>query len=160
MNGLYPWLDKVHFIIINVFPFLLMKKQFSILFACVALVSVFFLSSCVKDEGRLPNISFKGGAGYTNANDTIAQNTTITIGINASKAEQKDVLKTFNASKSYDGGTATTFSQVTLSGADGDSYQPDFQITTRAQAGTEKYTFTVTNRDGLTNQVSLTLTVQ
>lgn len=48
----------------------------------------------------------------------------------------------------------------TLSGSNGDNYTKDITITTRNIAGTEKYTFTVVNRDGLRNSVSLTLTVQ
>ena len=70
------------------------------------------------------------------------------------------MLKTFDASRSYDGGPATSFLNESLSGSQGDNYAKDVSITTRNQAGTEKYIFTVVNRDGLTNAVSLTLTVQ
>lgn len=133
-----------------------MKKIF--LLACVA--GLFCLSSCEKDEGKLPAISFKTGANYVSADKIVGQNETITVGIEASKTEDKDVLKTFDASRSYDGGAATSFLNETLTGSQGDSYSKDISITTRAQAGTEKYTFTVVNRDGLVNSVSLTLTVQ
>jgi hypothetical protein len=119
----------------------------------------FALFSCKKDEGKLPNISFKGGSGYTSASTTATKNQTVLIGINASKAEGKDVLKTFNASSSFDGGAATTIVQESLSGSQGDNYSKDLSVTTRNQSGTETYTFTVTNRDGISNQVSLTLTV-
>ena len=119
----------------------------------------FVIFSCKKDEGKLPNISFKGGTGYTSTSTIATKNQTIMIGINASKAEGKDVLKTFNASSSFDGGVATTIVQESLSGSQGDNYSKDVSITTRNQSGAETYTFTVTNRDGISNQVSLTLTV-
>jgi len=133
-----------------------MKKIF--LLACVA--SLFCLSSCEKDAGKLPNIAFKTGGTYLSADKVVGQNETILVGIDASKSEDKDVLKTFDASHSFDGAAATSFLNESLSGSQGDSYTKDISITTRAQAGTEKYTFTVINRDGLVNSVSLTLTVQ
>lgn len=117
------------------------------------------LLSCEKDEGKLPQISFKTGSGYTATDATVAKNTAITIGINAAKTEKKDVLKTFDVSQSLDGATATSIVNESLSGSQGDNYSKDVHITTRNQAGTEKYTLTVINRDGLKNSVSLTLTV-
>ncbi len=125
------------------------------LFAMSALVA-----SCKKDEGKLPNISFKTDAGYISKDSTVAQGASVKIGINASKSESVDVLKTFNVTQSLDGAAGTTIRQETLSGGSGDNYSTDQNITTRTKAGTEKYTFTVTNRDGITNQLSLTLTTK
>jgi hypothetical protein len=133
-----------------------MKKLIPVLF--IAIVSIVF-TSCKKDEGKSPNIALKTTAGYTSANATVAKNTAIKFGITASKAEDKDVLKTFDATKSLDGGAPASFETQTLTGADQDAYDHDVTITTRNVAGTEKYTFTVVNRDGLTNYVSVTLTV-
>ena len=70
------------------------------------------------------------------------------------------MLKSFNVSVSYDGGAAATTLNESLSGSQGDNYDKDVTLTARNEAGTEKYTFTVVNRDGLVNSVSLTLTVQ
>ena len=55
--------------------------------------------------------------------------------------------------------TDTTIEQLDLTGSQGDNLETDVVITTRDQAGTEKYTFTVTNRDGIINQVVVVLTV-
>ena len=133
-----------------------MKKIFFLAFTSY----LFCLASCEKDEGKLPNIAFNTGAGYTAADKIVAKSTDIKIGIIASKAEDKDVLKTFDGSRSYDGAAATSFISESLSGSQGDNYSKDVTVTTRNQAGIEKYTFTVVNRDGLTNSVTLTLTVQ
>jgi hypothetical protein len=133
-----------------------MKKIFT--FAAIALATT-FLASCEKDEGKLPNISFKTGTGYTSADATVGKNDTLLIGINASKSEDEDVLKTFEGVRSYDGGTGISIAGETLDGSKGDSYTKDVPVITRNQAGTEKYTFTVVNKDGLKNSVTLTLTV-
>ena len=137
-----------------------MKKYLFFLLPALALTILTSLASCEKDEGKLPNIAFKTGTGYTSADKSVGKNEAIKIGIQASKAEDKDVLKSFNSSVILDGGTLTTLQNITLSGTEGDNYSVDVPITTRNQAGTEKYSFTVTNRDGLTNTISLTLTVQ
>lgn len=135
-----------------------MKKSISLMAILMALI---FVSSCKKeeDEGVLPNISFKYDAGYVYSDLTLTTDTTIKVGINASKSENKDVLISFDESSSYDGGASTSIFSESLTGASGDSYSKDFTIKTRSTAGTEKYTFTVINRDGLRNSVSLTLTV-
>ncbi len=137
-----------------------MKKYLFFLLPALTLSLLFTLGSCEKDAGKLPNISFQTGVVYTSADKTVGKNEAILVGIQASKAEDKDVLKSFNESVSYDGATATTVQNITLSGSEGDNYTVDVPIVTRNQAGTEKYSFTVTNRDGLTNTVNLTLTVQ
>ncbi|MEP6712520.1 MAG: hypothetical protein ABJA37_08900 [Ferruginibacter sp.] len=121
---------------------------------------VFLFNSCKKDEGKLPNIAFKTGATYTSANATIAKNTPFTVGIIASLAESGDILKTFDASVAYDASAnSTSFFNETLTGAQGNNYDKDLVLTTRSQSGSEKWTFTVTNRDGLVNSVSFVVTV-
>lgn len=134
-----------------------MKKLLSILF----LASAFAFSSCEKeDEGLLPAITFKSGGNYTSAAKTIAKGTAVTMGITAAKSEDKDVLTKFTVKVSYDGAADSIIYTQDLSGANADNFAYDQAITTRNQDGSEKYTFTVVNRDGLVNSVNLTLTVQ
>lgn len=129
--------------------------------AFILLTSLSFFS-CKKeeDQGKLPNIAFKTGAGYTSSDVTVTAGDTLLAGINASKAEEEDVLVSYDVSYSYDGGASTPFYDESLSGSDQDNYSHDTQIITRSTAGTEKWTFTVTNRDGLSNSVSFTVTTQ
>jgi hypothetical protein len=115
--------------------------------------------SCSKDEGKKPEISFRTGAGYTSSDATVMNGSDVLIGIHCAKSEDVDVLKHFNASVSVDGSANTSLDDVELTGADGDVYDVDYTFTVPPEAGhTYKLIFTVTNRDGLTNQVSLTLT--
>ena len=115
-------------------------------------------SSCKKEEDKKvpPAISFKSGTGYTNANGNFGMNDTIVVGINASKTEAEDNLKKFTVTQQYDGGTVNT---TQVENFDLDNYTTDVTIVTRAVAGTEKYTFTIINRDGLTASKSLVLYV-
>lgn len=122
------------------------------------------LSSCKKDEdeGKLPNIAFNTGTGYTHTDATVAKDSSLKIGIIASKAESNDVLTKFTVVQTI-GTTSTTDSTVyteNLSGSNGDNYNHDYTFKAPSAATKEKLTFTVVNRDGLTNSVSLTLTVQ
>lgn len=118
-------------------------------------------TSCENDEGKLPNISLKTGGTYTSADATLAGSTPLLIGIKASKSETEDVLKQFNISKSINGGANTSIFSKSLSGSDCDNYAYDMSTTVDTAHGqVSKYTFTVTNRDGLTNQVAVTVTTQ
>lgn len=135
-----------------------MKKVINI-FMLLSIIAAFV--SCEKDSGKLPNISFKTGGNYISTNTTIAAGSAILIGIDASKSEDADVLKKINVSKSINGGTATTVYTKDLSGTEGDTYSYDYNETLANNISeTDTYTFTVTNRDGLVNQVSLTITIE
>jgi len=115
--------------------------------------------SCKKDEGKPPAISFKTGPGYISSDTIVAANSVLFIGIHAEKTEEENVLKHFNASVSRNGGANVTVDEAELTGADEDAYNVDYTFTVPPEVGdTHMLTFTVTNRDGLTNQVSLTLT--
>lgn len=132
-------------------------KKLNFIIVIAACVAMF--SSCEKDQGLLPNISLKTATGYVSTATTLAKDTTVVIGVTASKAEDKDVLKTFTATVSYNGGSDSTLMSETLSGSNGDNYSKDISVRTRKAAGTEKYTFTVVNKDGLKNSTSVTITV-
>jgi hypothetical protein len=134
----------------------LFKSNFLFL---IALPGVLLFSSCEKDKMVPPTIDFLTGAGYTSADAHIALNTNFKIGVDAKRTEDKDDLKTFVVTRSYDGGTASTIDDVTLTSAQAGEFTKDYPLTTRNVAGTEKYTFTVTNRDGLITTKSITITV-
>lgn len=135
-----------------------MKKFSFYAFIALSLLT----ASCKKeeDEGKVPNISFKVASGYVSSDISLTKDTTVTVGIIASKAEDKDVLISFDESVTYDAAaTGTSVYSESLTGSNGNNYTKDISIKTRSTAGTEKYTFTVINRDGLKNSVSLKITV-
>jgi hypothetical protein len=129
-----------------------------ILFFAIAIGVVSF-PACKKDKMVPPTIDFLTASGYTSADGHIALNTNFKIGVDAKRTEDKDDLKTFVVTRSYDGGPETTIDNVTLTAAQAGEFTKDYDLTTRNTAGTEKYSFTVTNRDGLITTKSITITV-
>ncbi|TMI84335.1 MAG: hypothetical protein E6H10_06015 [Bacteroidetes bacterium] len=128
-------------------------------FATLITTAVFLSSSCKKDKMIPPTIDFTTGAGYVSADGHLAVNTAFKIGVTAKRTEEHDDLKTFIVTRSYDGGAETTIDNVTIPAAQAEEFTKDYDLTTRNQNGTEKYTFTVTNRDGLITTKSIIITV-
>ena len=129
----------------------------SILFLVLAFGIISF--SCKKDEMIPPTIDFTTGSGYASADSHIAQDTDFKIGVTAKRTEDKDDLKTFVVTVSYDGGAETTIDNVTIPAAQAGEFTKDYDLTTRNIAGSEKYSFTVTNRDGLITTKTITIAV-
>ncbi|HMW38889.1 MAG: hypothetical protein K1X68_13915 [Saprospiraceae bacterium] len=127
----------------------------------ILLLTTAFLSSCETDEGKLPEIEFETGNGYVSTDTTLLPNTSFSIGIHASKTESKDVLKKFNISRSIQQGPLESIYSQNLSGSDGDHFHYVYTATTSGTSGQSTvYTFTITNRDGLINQLNLKILVQ
>lgn len=136
-----------------------MKTSKIKIISLVSLLAVIMLSpSCKKEEDKQtpPDISFKTGTGYTSGDVTLTTNDTILVGINAAKTEDKDPLVRFVETQKYDAGAITTVLNESFTA---DTYSKDMTIITRSVTGTEVYTFTVINRDGITSTKSLTITV-
>ena len=105
--------------------------------------------SCKEDEGKVPNISFNTAAGYLSKDDTMnvtGSDTTRKVGISASKAEDKDVLKKINVTRSANGKDSTMF-EKDLSGGEGDNFSMDYKIREKKVGVKAKYTFTISNRE-------------
>lgn len=118
-------------------------------------------SSCKKetDAHIPPDLAFKTASGYTSGDATIAMGDSVLVGVVITKKE--DDLRTLNISYAYDGATSSTTSiNYVMTTAEYGGYDHDFWIHSRNQAGSEKWTFTVTDRDGNLAQKSFTLTVQ
>jgi hypothetical protein len=135
-----------------------MKNKVFYFLSFVALASMLIFSSCEKDEHKPPTIAFKTDTGYTAADATVGKGETIKVGITANKVE--DDMKTYNISYAFDGATTTTTKETfTISGTDQQHYDKDYTFTTRNQAGTETWYFTITDRDGNIAKLSFKLTV-
>ena len=125
-----------------------------LLFAAFSIAAV----SCKKDKHVPPTVNFKTGAGYTANDVSIARNSAIKVGIVADKVE--DDMFTYNVSYAYDGAATTVTSQTfTLAGTEQQHYDKDVTFTLRNQAGSEKWTFTITDKDGNITQKQITFSV-
>lgn len=133
------------------------SKIMIVLTAVIFSVSA-FMQSCKEDERVPPDVVFKTGGSYTSANATVAAGDTVLVGITADKTE--DELSTFNVSYAYDGAaTTTTATTESLTEAQEEHFETDYEIVTRSTAGSERWVFTITDRDGNITSVELTLTV-
>lgn len=139
----------------------MVMKPLRIIFPALILLLLCTASSCKKqvDPHVPPDLSFSTGAGYTSTDVTLNQGDSILVGVAVHKTE--DDLRTFNISYAYDGNAnSTTYYNYVLTVAEYESFGHDHIIHTRNQSGTEKWIFTVTDRDGNVTQKSITLTVQ
>ncbi|MCF8278609.1 MAG: hypothetical protein K9J17_17910 [Flavobacteriales bacterium] len=124
----------------------------------VGIVSTALVSCDKEDEGDELHIGFKSTVGYTFQDGTAASGATVTIGIEAETEKAKDPIIRFNISESVNGGAAATVYTEDLEATD---YEYDYAFAMDSVSGnTHAYTFTITNRDGLNKQASLTLTVE
>ena len=126
----------------------------------VSLITVLAVAGagCKKDAHIPPTVTLKTGAGYTSGDATIARNTAVKVGLIGDKVE--DDMISYNVSFAYDGAaTTTTLQTFSLTGSELSHYDKDVTFTTRNQAGSEKYTFTITDKDGNIAQKQITITV-
>lgn len=102
-----------------------------------------------------PAMAFRTGPGHTAANDTVGMSDTLLIGVIIDRTE--DPLIALNVSVAYDAGGSTTVRNVPLSG---EHVEVEETVVTRDQAGTERWIFSVTDRDGNVTTRDLILWVQ
>ena len=136
-------------------------KKFTLIFVmiCSALLLSFSCKKKKADPHVPPDVSLKSGGAYTDADKTVNRKDTILVGISATKTE--DNLKSYNVSYYYDGNTvSTTFYNYLLTTDEANSYSKDIKIGTRNQAGSEKWVFSIVDRDGNITQKTIVLTVK
>ena len=140
-----------------------MKKHIQIIKIPFLLFLIFIISvslSCKKkkDAHIPPDVAFTTGTGYLSSDAAAGRSDSLKVGITATKTE--DDLKSYNVSYAYDGaGTTTTFFNYYLSASEYQSYSKDIGIVTRNQAGSEKWIFSIVDRDGNITQKTIVLTV-
>jgi hypothetical protein len=135
-----------------------MKVFSKILLTTLILTSLF---SCEKEQGKIPSIKFKSGSGYTYESNDIVANSSFKIGIDAYKSETRDYLSKITVTKSINNCEAVEVFSKDLSKSERDTYSYDYSgVAGSTSDETEKFTFKMTSKNGLTNEVYLTLSVQ
>ncbi|HRH38544.1 MAG TPA: hypothetical protein PK760_09370 [Flavobacteriales bacterium] len=132
-----------------------MRTQHLLLLACS---TVLVMASCKKttDPRVHPAMAFRTDSGYVAANDTVGQLDSLVIGVIIDKTE--DPLTSLNITRTYDSQPSQSLQNISLSGQTHVVY--DHHFVTRAQAGLERYTFSVLDRDGNITTKSIDLVVQ
>jgi hypothetical protein len=131
-------------------------------FLIASLAIVFMNASCKKkkaDPHVPPGVEFKHGGNYVDGDRSAGKSDTLLVGITATKTE--DDLKSYNVSYAYDGATAsTTFYNYLMNDSEKTGYSHDVEIITRSQAGSERWVFSIVDRDGNITQKTIVLTVK
>lgn len=115
--------------------------------------------SCEKEgEGEL-SISLKSQKGYLSTDTVIATGSAIRLGIIAETIKDKDPIIRFNISESLNNGANTTLYSEDVETT---RYEHDFDFTLKdsISGNRHRYTFTITNKDGINAQEYLSITVQ
>jgi len=120
----------------------------------------FVFASCNKeeDEGNELKINFKAETGYNYTDATLPGGTAVKVGVEAETEKPQDPIIKFNISESVNGGDASTVYSEDIEAATY-AYDYNFELDT-VTGNVHKYTFTITNRDGLNAQKSITFTVE
>lgn len=137
-------------------------KYFKFLTVLTALaVSTVFLSNCGDTESVSPDpvLEFIGGVGYLSEDADLSTAQTFVVGINASHTSD---ISTFKVTVSYNGGAALVPAGCTLcdTAINAKTLRVDYEGFTANQAGTEVWTFTVTDKEGNSTSKSITITVK
>ena len=135
-----------------------MNKLRLVALAAVVSASAIFFQSCGTDDVKpTPEVNFIGDAGFTAQDASIAGGTAFKIGVVATHSEKLSKLEIFVA---YDGGPNLKPADCTMcdSSISGTNLRAVYNGMTRVVAGTEKWTFRVTDKDGQSTSKSITIT--
>lgn len=109
-------------------------------------------ASCGKDK-EAPVMTLKTDSGYTYQNASVQGGTTLKAGFDVTATAD---LKNLKITVSYDGGVSTTVLDSAISGTT--FSLANYSIKTRTAAGTEKWMFTVTDKNDLSASKDFTIT--
>lgn len=125
----------------------------------IVLLATWLLIGCDRDDDdtptRNPSIDLLTDPGYTYASDTFGMGDSLRVGVRIRRGD--DPLRTFKVLSRYDGGPDSVRDSMAFTA---DTLAFDKVIHLRPQAGTERWTFWVQERDGDIIRRSLTFTVQ
>ena len=133
-----------------------MKKNSLIAVLLLIMAGVSFFTSCTTEEENLsPNISFVSGSGYISSDATLKAGEAFTVNLSASANSTSGAkLVKLNVIRVLGGNTVTVADET----IDLSSFTSEVSANAAFIAGTEKWTFTVTDANGETAAISLNIT--
>jgi len=138
-----------------------MKKTIY-LFGLLLLAGATVFTSCKKDDDEepavdlTPNMTFIGGAGYTDTDASMAPSSTFKVGINASEnATSKSDIASFVVVRTFNNTPTTVFEDNSINEA---TYTWEQDLISNTQTGEERWTFIVTDKDGIKKELSFIIT--
>ncbi len=115
-------------------------------------------ASCKKDNTP-PDLQLKTGSGYTYSDLTLTLGAHFTVGMIANSGASD--LQLIYTEVAFDGANTTRLvSRIWMTAAEANHCEKDITITTRNQAGTERWVFDVNDADGRISKKEIRVTVQ
>lgn len=137
-------------------------KKTMYLFGLLLLAGAMVFTSCKKDDDDpepvdlTPVLTFIGGAGYTDGDASLDPSSTFKVGINASEnATSKSDIKKFEVVRTFNNVPSTVYTDDDINEA---NYTWEQDLISNTQTGDERWTFTVTDKDGLKKELSFVIT--
>lgn len=137
-------------------------KNTMYLFGILLLTAAIVVSSCKKDDDDptpvdlSPVMTFIGGAGYTDSDAEMAPSSAFKVGINASEnLTSKSDIKSYVVVRTFNNTPTTVFEDDDINEA---NYSKELDLIANTQAGEERWTFTITDKDGQNKQLSIVIT--
>lgn len=137
-----------------------MKNLKLFLLLLVAGAGTVFMNACSEDDGTVstgPTLNFIGDAGYIASNTSLVAGSTFKVGLIGSHDVKIDKLE---IRVRYDGGSELVPANCTIcdSMVNDKDLRVDYSNTTRNQTGTETWSFTLIDKDGLSTTKEITIT--
>jgi len=131
-------------------------RKLNLLMGLAILGLAVFVTSCTKDTtGKPPSINFKGGSGYVSADDSLALGATFKVGITASpNTDSQEKLVGFKVVRTFNN-VPTTVVDTTLDKLT--SFSADIITNARNTAGSERLTFTITDKNSESAEIALNI---
>ena len=127
----------------------------------IIIIILAIFASCGKDQGLLPFLEFSKTGDNIYKDTLLDKGSSFTISLKSYKAEDADVLKKFNINKIVNASAGVSVFSKDLTSTEADTFKYSFTSKLDTIAGQKnKFVFTITNRDGLVKQDSLTITTK
>jgi hypothetical protein len=136
-------------------------KKTMYLFGMLLLAGAMIFSSCKKDEeepavDQTPGLNFIGGAGYTDADATMAPGSTFKVGINAAaNTNSNSKIASFKVVRTFNNVATDVFEDISINES---TYTWEQDLIANGLAGDERWTFTVIDKAGVAKELAIIIT--
>lgn len=133
-----------------------MRVSFCSFVVFVALTGIFFcLPSCKQGGSNPPTVQLFNGTGYVYEDTTLAHGTLFTISVYATKMGVDDLLESGKITRSINGGPDSVLQDIKIVTT---QFNQFYSYIAGDSGNTERYTFTFSNQNGLTNSATVKVT--
>jgi hypothetical protein len=135
-------------------------RKFQLLAGLLLITGMGLFTSCSKDstDDLTPSMNFIGGSGLVSADATLNTGELFSFGVNASANSSSGTkLKTFKIVRTFNN-IPVTVVDTTFSGNGVSTYNEQFMAYAAPAAGSERWTFTVTDKDSESKELSFNIT--